>query len=218
MSTNKVFNQNIQEMRTLITNAVEQEEIKTKIAPHGYTDEKMLLLKNLLAETEELAFSQAEEYLQKKNAASEYTDSYVVVEKNYSKIRKICKYLLNADSKDWSDLKLSSPVPRSAASEIVIYQTFYTRLLMKQALIAEFLPFGYTSESISKELARLDHLKSLFDIRENETGEAQRATKLRDEKYRELNNECKDLKQLLKIIFDGSDAQLLESLGMLVRS
>jgi len=47
MTTNKVFNQNIQEMRTLITNAVEQEEIKAKILPHGYTDEKMLALQNL---------------------------------------------------------------------------------------------------------------------------------------------------------------------------
>ncbi len=218
MTSNKIFNQSMQEMRTLITNATEQAEVKAMIAPHGYTDEKMLALSNLLKETEELANIQAGEYLQKKNASNDYTDSCVLAEKNYAKLRKICKYKLEPDSQHWSDLELSSAIPRTAAAEIAYYQKFYSRLLSKTNLLTELAPFGFTSELITAQKEQLDQLKTLYDIRENESGEAQRATKLRDEKFNELKNECKKLKQLLKIVFDGADAQLLESLGILVRS
>lgn len=218
MATNKIFNQNMQKMRTLIKNAVEQKEVKTVIAPHGYTDEKMLALSNLLDETEQLSFVQQEEYLEKKHASSNYLEAYVVVEKNYRKLRKICKYKLMADSLDWTDLEIGSRIPEAAAAETAYFQKFYTRLLTKASLITELAPFGFTAESITAEKDQLGQLKSLYNSREKENGEAQRATKLRDEKYRELKNECRDLKRLLKIVFEGAESQLLESLGILVRS
>ena len=80
MRSNKLFNQSMQDMRTLIRNSVEQEEIKTKIAPHGYTDEKMGVLNELLEATEEAAAIQAEEYLQKKHASDHFMEAYLEAE------------------------------------------------------------------------------------------------------------------------------------------
>lgn len=79
-------------------------------------------------------------------------------------------------------------------------------------------PFNVTAEGIGANLTRLDELKSLQEQRKRETGDAQKATQERNEKFDQLKDWCSTLRELVKILFEEENAQYLEKLGILVRS
>lgn len=113
---------------------------------------------------------------------------------------------------------MGKPIPTAFPEWYAHLNHFYKRFLEDPETATPILPFGYTAESLTVEKDALIGLKAIQQERKCETGDAQRATKLRDEKFEELDTFCKKLRKLLRLLFVGDDAQYLEKVGLLARS
>ncbi|MFW5758908.1 MAG: hypothetical protein ACOCYO_09520, partial [Bacteroidota bacterium] len=96
-------------------------------------------------------------------------------------------------------------------------EKFYTNLLGNPQFSATIPSYGYTIEILSAQQQEVDSLKALQQTQQREMGEAQQATKDKWENFNQLKKWCDHLTELAKIEFED-DAQLLEKLGILVRS
>ena len=70
---------------------------------------------------------------------------------------------------------------------------------------------------ITANLALLEELKTLQELRMRETGDAQRATKAGDTKHAELKVWHAKLRELVRLLFQDDDAQYLEKLGLIIK-
>lgn len=147
---------------------------------------------------------------------------------NYDQLKVDCKYvakknfkLIRLASRADSDLqnRLKIYVPRETTIEEWIKQTleFYELVLIESEFLASISRLGITTESITKDKTDLESLKSLRNEAISEKGQAQEATRIRDEKMDQLDDYCYELETIATIALEGQP-QLLEMLGILVRS
>lgn len=93
----------------------------------------------------------------------------------------------------------------------------YTNVLEHGEWITSMQGFGYTSESLAALQTKLRKLNELQQIQQQEIGDAQQATDQKWNSYNQLKDFCYKLREVAKIEFEN-DPQLLEKLGILVRS
>ncbi|MBI9036113.1 MAG: hypothetical protein JEZ03_16760 [Bacteroidales bacterium] len=158
------------------------------------------------------------EYAEYYTAANAFTEARNGVDEDYRRIRKFARFIFAKNNAAWMDLQLGEEISLPYAEWRKHVLHFFTALLNNEAYLTAMAPFGYTLENLTSEKASVEDLENLYQSREGEVGDAQRATKLRDTKFEELTAFCKELRELLKLIFEDDDAQILENLGILVRS
>lgn len=94
---------------------------------------------------------------------------------------------------------------------------FYNRLLNEPDFIASLAKFKVTADQLNAEKTAIDSLKQLRNQAVVEKGQAQEATRLRNEKLDELDDYCTELKVVAEIALE-EQPQLLEKLGIVVPS
>lgn len=213
----KTFKTLMEDYRILIWNA-EDPIIKTKIEPFGYTTEKLDEGKSLYEAVETLAEAQRTEYAELYTTSRFFIQKRHEAEDNLNAMRKISKYAFRKNPKAFNILKLSNQLPDNFSDWQQIAMYFYKRLQKHHDWIILLSAFGITTYIISQYLAEIDELKTLQEVRQRETGDAQRSTLVRNAKFEELKTWYVDLRDLSKILFEDADAQYLEKLGILVRS
>ena len=124
-------------------------------------------------------------------------------------------------SRNDADLQNRINVNTTKATKIEewITQTigFYNLVLNENDLLKSIAKYGITKQSLTKVVKDLETLRSLRNTAMAEKGQAQEATRLRNQKMEELEDYCVELKTVAIIALDGQP-QLLETLGILVRS
>lgn len=91
---------------------------------------------------------------------------------------------------------------------------FDNLVLNETAFLASLSRF--TVESLNADKSALESLKTLRNQAISEKGQAQEATRLRNEKMEELEDYCYELRTIATIAL-ADQPQLLEMLGLLVR-
>ena len=94
---------------------------------------------------------------------------------------------------------------------------FYNRLLNETEFLSSLERFKLTPKRINEELTYMQNLKKLYSEVLKEKGQAQEATRLRNEKMDELQDYSAKLKVMAELGLENTP-QLLEKLGILVRS
>jgi hypothetical protein len=213
----KTFNSFMGKYRMLIWNA-EDPIIKAKIETFGYTTEKIDEGKSLFAEVEVLAETQRREYAQQYKATSLLANKRQEAEDKIASLRQFAKFSLRNTPEASDILLFSVALPTTFPDWQQSVKSFYERLLEHPNWISLMTPFGITADIITQNIVAIAELKTLQEIRQREIGDAQKATLERNKKFDELKVWHNDLRDLVKILFQNSEAQYLEKLGILVRS
>ncbi len=204
--------------RTIIRGANENPEIVSGIEPLGYVAEKRQEGLDLVSAAEQSVQKQKLEYSEQYVASNAYQEAKENVEDDFKRIKKIAKHVFKDNNEAWKLLLLGDQTPRTYDAWFAYVDFFYRTILNHEALLTPMARFGCTAENVT---ADQNSLHSLNDLKQNlftETGDAQRATKERDQKMEALRKYTDDLVFVLKFAFQGDDAQLLEKLGITVYS
>lgn len=160
---------------------------------------------------------QKKEYHEEREAYDIYFAKKDDVEKAFQNTRDLVKELSTNDPDLQNRLKFS-PMSRLPLGDwIQAGIDFYDSLLRENALLQRLERFKVTQERLAQEKQELEELRQLRSSALVEKGQAQEATRLRNQKLEELEDYCRLLKTLAGLALQHRP-QLMESLGILVRS
>ena len=213
----QTFYEKMEQCRILIWNSSEDEIIRVRIEPHGYNEEKLTEGKNLFNEVSQLAQIQEKEHAEQYAATKAFNEKWFNLEDETKDLLEICRHVFDNNHLAEEKLKLHAKRKRKYADWWQQSRFFYDALLANPSFIAELSAFAYTTETIQERRDLLDEINHLREIREQEKGDAQQATKNKDAGFEELKEWCDVLRDLVKILFKN-DPQYLEKLGIFVRS
>lgn len=212
----KTIAENLEEQRVLIFNS-KHPEIAPKLEKYGIDSTHQAGGENLYNEV--LALMEKQN-LEKQEERLAY-DKATVLRNQCKKQFKANHRLIGLASRKDADLqnRIKVNVTRATKIEPWIQQTieFYTLVLNETDLLSIVLRYGITADTLSSDLNDLKTLKELRNEASAEKGQAQEATRLRDEKMDELDDYCFELETIARIAL-ADEPQLLEILGILVRS
>ena len=214
---NKNFNEKMEELRILIWNSSEDEIIRIRIEPHGYNEEKLTEGKNLHNSVSQLAQIQKKEHAEQYAATKAFNEKWFNLEDETKDLLEICRHVFDNNYQAEVKLKLHEKRKRKYADWWQQTRFFYDALLANPSFITELAVFAITTEIIQERRDTLDEINQLREVREQEKGDAQQATKNKVAGFEELKDWCDVLKELVKILFKN-DPQYLEKLGIFVRS
>lgn len=212
----KTINEKLSSYRTLIFNS-RNEEIAPYLAQYGidaaYLDEG----EELYRETMRLVDLQKHEYQEERTAFDTYYAQKDEVEKTFKKTRKLVRALCTNDEdllsrlnfRPLSDLPINDWIQNGIA--------FYNGVLLESTILEKLARYNITAERLLGEKQGLENLLQLRTQTALEKGQAQEATRQRNQKLEELEDYCNVLKTVVAIAL-ADRPQLMESLGILVRS
>src|SRR5690606_35134764 len=212
----KSINSKLDSFRALIFNC-RNEEIAAELATQGVDAEFLDEGDARYNEVMGLMEVQKKEYQEEREAYDIYFAKKDDVEKAFQNSRDLVRELSRNDPDLQNRLKFS-PMSRLPLGDwIQAGIDFYDGLLRESALLQRLAHCNVSVERLSNEKQELEDLRQLRTRAMVEKGQAQEATRLRNQKLEELEDYCRLLKTLAGLALQGRP-QLMESLGILVRS
>ena len=170
----------------------------------------------LYNETMQLVDQQKKEYQEQSLAYDRFYVEKDEAETNFNRTLKLVRALARND-KDLQDrLKLQNMSASRIEEWIESATSFYDRLLNEPEFLTRLARFKVTTEQLNNEKAAIESLRELRNQATAEKGQAQEATRVRNEKLNELDDYARELKAIAELALEGRP-QLLEKLGVLVR-
>lgn len=192
-------------------------EVAALLAGYGidaaYLDEGQALY----GETLRLMDLQKQEYQEERAAFDMYYAQKDEVERMLKTTRKLVKELSKRDPDLQSRLNLSPLSDLRIHDWIQTGMAFYNSLLLESGILEKLAKYNFTIERLTAEKQELEGLLQLRTRATLEKGQAQEATRQRNQKLEELEDYCNVLKTVVAIAL-ADRPQLMESLGILVRS
>jgi hypothetical protein len=213
----KTFNQQMESSRILIWNAADDTEIQPRLENYGYTTEKFDQGKALWQQTDQAGKQQEKEQNEQTAATDTFNEARQKAEDDLKRTKKIARVAFDGNKAAFNSLNLAEINITRFEDWLSDAEKFYSNLIGNPQLLATMQTYGFTEESLNAQQQEVDNLKGLQQTQQREMGEAQQATKDKWENFNQLKKWCDHLSELAKIEFD-EDAQILEKLGILVRS
>ncbi|WP_421920805.1 hypothetical protein [Marinifilum sp.] len=211
------FNENMEKHRILLWNASGDTAIQPRLALYGYTSEKLQEGQSLWEKTNSLAQMQDQEMDEQKEATNQFNEYLQQSISELKKFKKLARLVFDTKPNAWNMLKLDRLNIAKFTDWYADADMVFTNILDHPEWITSMQTFGYSNETITSMQNKLHNLKSLRQVQQQEIGDAQQATNQKWNSYNLLKEFCYKLSEVAKIEFEN-DAQLLEKLGILVRS
>ncbi|WP_430937102.1 hypothetical protein [Saccharicrinis sp. 156] len=218
MGNKSSINDKLEYSRVAIYNAHDDEIIRARFAPFGFDENRHLANKQLFQESNDLILKNEQENAEWKLASEAFNETLGSSRKKLRRIRQSLKFWYDADTPEAVEMGLYNSKISKYADFKKIAQNFYSVLLSKEEVLAKLVPFGYTAESILADSEEVNSLDQLRNKREQESGDAQYATKERNAKLDELDECVSEMVRLARLIFRDDESQYLEKLGITSRS
>lgn len=171
----------------------------------------------LYNETTRLVDAQKKEYQEQSRAYDKFYLEKDEAKADFDRTMKLVKVLSRNDENLQNRLGLQSTKSNAIEEWIESSTDFYDRLLNEADFVAKLARFKVTTERLNAEKTIIENLRQLRNEATVEKGQAQEATRLRNEKLEELDDYTTELKAIAEIALEGRP-QLLEKLGVVVRS
>ena len=171
----------------------------------------------LYNEATQLVADQKKEYQEQSLAYDKFYLEKDDTEVNFNRTLKLAKVLSRNDADLQNRLGLENGKVYAIESWIESSTDFYSRLLNEPDLVTKLASFKVTVQQLNEEKTAIENLRQLRNEATIEKGQAQEATRLRNEKLSELEDYAIELKAVAEIALE-KQPQLLEKLGILVRS
>ncbi len=198
--------------RVAIEGALNEPVILAALTQYGYDEARLQEGLALCQETEELVRLQQAEYGEQYQATAELNRAWDEASTLYTATLEIARIALRGNYDAAKALDLHGRRKRSFSGWFEQAVRFYRNLLDHEDWLTAMGRYGYTRERLEGELAQVEALLELERRQEDEKGDAQRATKLRDAKVDELSQWLADYKAVARIAL-RDDPQQLEKLG-----
>lgn len=171
----------------------------------------------LYNDTMTLVDQQKKEYQEQSLAYDKFYVEKDAAESNYKRTLKLVKVLSRSDKDLQNRLGLQNGKVYAIGQWIEGAVDFYNRLMNESDFIAKLARFKVTVDKLNAEKTAIKSLKELRNQATLEKGQAQEATRLRNEKLDELDDYAKELKAIAELALEERP-QLLEKLGVVVPS
>src|SRR5690554_5646085 len=135
----------------------------------------------------------------------------------YALDRRKARAAFSKDPVTAKQLAIVGNMPRSFIRGLEAARTFYSVSLADPVIQGRLARLKITPEHLSQAATSLGEVETARAIYFKELGEAQHATKLKDQAFAEIDDWMKEFYAIAKIALEESP-QLVESLGRLVRS
>jgi len=171
----------------------------------------------LYNETMKLVEQQKKEHHERSMAYDKFYVERDEVEDNFERALKLVKALSRNDP-NLQDRLLLQKIQSKAIEKWIGYTVdFYNRVLQEPDFLNKLKRFKLTSKQLQEEKAAIENLRLLRNEAIAEKGQAEEATRLRNDKLDELDDYAFELKAIAEIALEHHP-QLLEKLGTRVRS
>jgi len=212
----KTITKKVDSYRALIVNS-RKEAVAPLLATQGidaaFLDEGDTILQDAMR----LIEVQKKEYQDERLSFDTFFATKDGVEKAFLNTRKAVIQLSKNDP-DLQDRLRFSPMSKLPHGDwIQAGVEFYDSLLRETAFLERLARFNLTVDRLNREKQELEALRELRTRTLVEQGEAQEATRLRNQKLEELEDYCNLLKTMASIALQDRP-QLMETLGVMVRS
>lgn len=217
------FNTKLQDAEALdifgsaLVNTESKPGIAETMAKIGYDSKTLEVGKKLL----EKARKALKAYLFKKGIFRTVQNNFIAkrdaLSETFELDRKKARLVCRKDSGKLDTLGVSVPPPRIYSKWILAVGNFYTVAANDQGIQEELARAKLTIDDINAGQAKIEEVLAARHELRNARGEAQSATKAKDQLFLDLRDWMKDFYQAAKITMHN-DPQMMEALGKVVRS
>ncbi len=207
----------IEKYRISLENVETQPVIAKAMEELGFDTAEIAKGKLLLGETASIYNLNKQEFDEKSAAYSNYIAQRKVVSDIYGLHRKKAKVVFRNDLEILKQLELEKALSQGYAKWLEGVKKFYSEIINDETLQTKLLRLKVTKEDLNnagKEILKLDKARAEY-IREK--GESQEATQDKNAAFDKMEDWMYEFYAVAKIALEDN-AQLLESLGVLVRS
>ena len=212
----KTLTEKLESSRILIFNS-RNAEVTTLLNEMGIDSAYLDAGEALYKETTALVNQQKKEYQEQNQAYDKFYLEKDDAEVNFNRTLKLVKVLSRNDKDLQNRLGLQNSKTYAIAQWIEAAIDFYNRLLNESTFLTKLAKFKVNTERLNAEKTAIETLKELRNQAAIEKGQAQEATRLRNEKLAELDDYCTELKAIAELALEKKP-QLLEQLGIVVPS
>lgn len=206
----------LQASRVLIFNSKDA-EVATLLDAIGIDTAYIDAGEALYTETMQLQEDRKEEQQEQSLAFDKFYLAKDEAEKIFRRRYKLVTVLSRNDANLQNRLGLDRRMPDQIEKWINQAIDLYNAILNESDFLTTLGRFKVTTEILEEERDQIEELRELRNDAVAEKGQAQEATRLRNEKLDELEDYARELRAIAKIALEGRP-QLLEKLGILVRS
>lgn len=200
-----------------INNSLTDAQILNAVTPYGYNEARLTEGSGLLAEATTLVETQKKEYGDVDAAQDVFDRKRKEAHGQYIDILSICKIAFKKDVQAISTLDLTGSRASTISGWLKQTRSFYRALLANEDWKAALAVYGQTEEVLQAQLSVIEEVAVASETKKKEMGDAQNATKQRDDKLEELAEWINDYEVIAKIAL-AKTPQLLEKLGIVVSS
>jgi hypothetical protein len=190
-----------------------QKDIDPILSAYGYPQSKIDEGKALYEIALEKQKNQVKEYGEQYTATENLTKAIAKVGDEYLDHVKIANVAFKNQKGVLSEIAALGGRKKTQAAWIAQANTFYKNLLAKPAYVTAMANFGQIEVILTASAAKFKDISDLYDKRQKETGEAQTATKERDNAIEELDDWFTDYAEIAVIAL-GKKPELLQVLGL----
>ncbi len=211
----KTLSQKLESARLLIFNS-KTPDVASLLTTMGVDTTYLKQGEDLYNEVTRLITSQKKEYQEQSLAYDKFYLEKDDAEAAYERTFKLARLLSRNDPDLQQRLDLKYIREYTLESWIDNALIFYDRLLNEADFLTRLKRFKVTPNQLKAEQAAIKNLRQLRNDATAEKGQAQEATRLRNEKLEELDDYCRELKGIAEIALEERP-QLFEKLGVVVR-
>jgi len=200
--------------RALYSGARDHRDVAALLEPYGYDADDYEHGLDLVEDLDDHAADQMREYAEQYAATAKASAALAAVEVLYARHRRLARLRHRRDSAGYRALALAGRIPDSDAGLVAAAGTFY-RALTDDPALGDGIR-GLTPAAVADGRARVETARVAMDTQARETGEAQIATRLRDDTVARLRAHAAELAGTAKEALADAP-QLREALGLMER-
>jgi hypothetical protein len=196
-----------------LSGVLKSPEIQKKLGRYGYTNERILVGKNLWDKTNSLMTKQVKEYGNQYAATDEQEKFFSSTYSQYMIVVKIGRVVFKKQPDMLATLGLTGFRSRSLSGWLRDARILYGNILDTPSALEAMTDFGFTAQQFQDELQNVQKLEDLHSNLLIGKSAAQQATQERDKAFDELCDWYSDFRAVIRVaLYDNP--QLLEALGI----
>jgi hypothetical protein len=213
MSTKQTLESILDRARIAIENSLSNPTIQAYLAEYGYTLTKLQAGQQLYQTASDLHQRQRREYGEQIEATADRDKLWDTAHNTYMKFVKIARVSFKNNSGIATQLGIQGERKQSFSGWLLEANQFYANTLGNDSILKTLAEYGITPAKLESGKAEVQALAASNLAQEKEKGEAQEATKERDDALDSLSDWMSDFVAIARIALEP-EAQLLESLGI----
>ncbi|ASC74110.1 hypothetical protein XM38_050850 [Halomicronema hongdechloris C2206] len=201
-------------VQVAIDNALANSTLQAALSDFGYTPERLAQGRSLHASALVAHLQQRAEYGDQASATAALQQTRDTAEKSYMRLVKIARIAYKDNPGALVRLDLNGKRKRSLSGWLLQAQQFYSNLLAAPDLLDSLKQYGVTAQKVKAAQAELAAVAAANLAQEQEKGQAQTATQVRDTALDALSDWFSDFIAIARIALED-EPQMLEAMGVM---